>query len=452
MYEEKKGTNFLIGDIIIKLITFFLIFFALFIVFYSIKQLSKTNNETSLYSENLNNMKTAAFEHYTSNKLPIKVGESKTVSLGDMVDQKLLYDFTENGKNCDLQNSFVKATKTSDENYALKVLLSCKEKEDYLVTTIEKKADCLDCKEVIKEVIKEELKDKEIVNKNTENKGKVTETNKTNNKSSTTTSSGSTNKQTSTQNVTKTVIIKNYYSQTNITIPCEGCTSVKPEVKPEPPKKVKWYKHEIKSKELHYDYCLTKTCEYYTTSWVSTDRLQNYTYTLKIKDSYLFKDEHIKLYSHSYFRTSLIDYKNYLNNRSIDLEVVNNNTYYNVYNINEYQLRDSSLTRDNFTYNISNPYKKGNYYYVDVTIRIKNFNNVSPFYFSNAGKNIYFVPFKFSVSHLEDKYCFSDKSSNKLYYQGYIYTNPHYKYTSSYKWTTSINEPNMTYTGIWEYR
>ena len=68
------------------------------------------------YINNINTMKDAAFEYFTVSNLPEKVGGTAELTLGQMVNQKLLIDFTNDGDICDLDESYIRATKTADGN------------------------------------------------------------------------------------------------------------------------------------------------------------------------------------------------------------------------------------------------------------------------------------------------------------------------------------------------
>ena len=70
-------------------------------------------------------MKDAAREYFTVSKLPKKVGESTTLTLGEMIDKSMVVELTDgNGKKCDTTASYVKVTKIDDE-YEMIVTLTC---------------------------------------------------------------------------------------------------------------------------------------------------------------------------------------------------------------------------------------------------------------------------------------------------------------------------------------
>jgi hypothetical protein len=138
MYEE-SNRNILSGwlGFILKLVLLAIFVFILCWLF-TRNSGNKVVLEKNYFGENITSMKEAAMEYYTSSKLPAKVGETKKISLNEMLNQKLLVDFTDNGKQCNTSESYTQVTKTADNNYALKVSLTCGKESDYIVTTIEK--------------------------------------------------------------------------------------------------------------------------------------------------------------------------------------------------------------------------------------------------------------------------------------------------------------------------
>ena len=99
-----------------------------------------------VYIENIGLMKEAGFEYFKGSNLPSNVGDTKEISLREMIDAKLIVDFKDqNGKSCNLVDSYVRTTKTLDNEYAMKVNLVCDSKSDYIVTSIANNIVCKDC-------------------------------------------------------------------------------------------------------------------------------------------------------------------------------------------------------------------------------------------------------------------------------------------------------------------
>ena len=142
MYEEgNKKLSLNWGSLAIKLV---ILAVAVFVICLIITRFTNNDNSTnslamdnSEYISNITAMKNAAFEYFTSSNLPEKVGATEKLTLSQMLNQKLLIDFSEDGDICDINSSYVQTTKTADGNYALKVSLDCGDKSDFIVTTIE---------------------------------------------------------------------------------------------------------------------------------------------------------------------------------------------------------------------------------------------------------------------------------------------------------------------------
>ena len=90
-----------------------------------------------IYNDNLNAMKEVSEKYFTGDKLPANTGSSTTIKLQDMLDKKLITSFTDKNNNaCSATNSYAQVTKTDNNNYVLKVQLSCDEKTDYVLENL----------------------------------------------------------------------------------------------------------------------------------------------------------------------------------------------------------------------------------------------------------------------------------------------------------------------------
>ena len=140
MTEERRyGINWV--DLIIKVVL--LILFVLLICWlFPMPKLDTFYDK--VFNENIQTMKTAARDYYTVDRLPSSIGETKSMSLKQLVDNKLVLDFSDkNGNACDTANSYVQVTKTLDSEYALKVQLTCGDESDYIIDTIGCNGACL---------------------------------------------------------------------------------------------------------------------------------------------------------------------------------------------------------------------------------------------------------------------------------------------------------------------
>ena len=135
-YEDDNNVKLKIDwkNLILKLILILLVILLIIWIF----PMPKLDTFYSkVYNDNLNTMKEASENYFTSDKLPSKTGDSVTIKLQDMLDKKLVTNFTDKNNNqCSSTNSFATVTKTDNSNYVLKVQLSCDEKTDYILENL----------------------------------------------------------------------------------------------------------------------------------------------------------------------------------------------------------------------------------------------------------------------------------------------------------------------------
>ncbi len=125
--EEKRGLT--IKDLLIRLILI-IIFIFLLIWLFPMPDLKPLNNQ--IFADNIDRMKDVAKSYYTLERLPKNINESKKMTLREMIDNKLILPLTDsNGKYCSEDDSYVEITKLENE-YIIKVNLSCSDKQDYI--------------------------------------------------------------------------------------------------------------------------------------------------------------------------------------------------------------------------------------------------------------------------------------------------------------------------------
>lgn len=143
-YESKKD-GFSIKDIIVQLLFIVLFVFILIWLFPTKNSLNgkfdsidKVNEKfdvltNRIFNDNLQTMKDAAINYYTTPRLPKNVNDVKSMTLREMLKEKLLVEFKDaNNKSCDLDDSYVEVTKLDDE-FLLKVNLSCTDNDAYIL-------------------------------------------------------------------------------------------------------------------------------------------------------------------------------------------------------------------------------------------------------------------------------------------------------------------------------
>ena len=143
MYEERKD-QFSLRDVILQIlfvILFILILIWLFPTKGDIKKISGGTDigdaldplYSQVFNENIKTMKEAAISYYTNSRLPKNVGDKVSMTLGQMMDNKIVLSIIDsNNKQCDKTDSYVEVTKLDDE-YELKIYLSCSDATDYII-------------------------------------------------------------------------------------------------------------------------------------------------------------------------------------------------------------------------------------------------------------------------------------------------------------------------------
>jgi len=155
MYEERRE-SFSVRDLILQVLFIVLFVFILIWLFPTkdyMKKYIKDNNKgnstqiiqsdfdvdqlavlyNQIFANNVVAMKEAAVGYYTTDRLPAKVGQSDKMTLQQMYDKHLVLKLTDkNGNACDVNKSYVSVTKYENE-YQMKVNLSCGSEEDYII-------------------------------------------------------------------------------------------------------------------------------------------------------------------------------------------------------------------------------------------------------------------------------------------------------------------------------
>lgn len=149
---EKRGypiTNFIIKLVLVVIVILLLVWLVPKIIAPNFS--SNSNNTSSckgsttcevkgldaltsqIFADNLERMKDAAITYYTADRLPTEVGDSRQMTLSDMIGKKLITPLIDkNNKAVDVEKSYVKITKMNDE-YLLKINIKDSEKEDYIL-------------------------------------------------------------------------------------------------------------------------------------------------------------------------------------------------------------------------------------------------------------------------------------------------------------------------------
>ena len=161
MYNERRD-SFSLKDAILQIL-FVVLFVFLMLWLFPSKQYIDDAVEPfydRIFMENILIMKDAAKGYYTNERLPQTVGDKASMTLGKMIDEKLVLPLKDsNGELCDEDDSYVEVTK-KDNEYVMKVNLKCSEQENYILVYM----GCYDyCETDICEKNEEDVKTPEII-------------------------------------------------------------------------------------------------------------------------------------------------------------------------------------------------------------------------------------------------------------------------------------------------
>lgn len=462
MTEERRyGINWV--DLIIKVIL--LVLFVLLIVWlFPMPKLDTFYDK--VFNDNIQTMKSAAREYFTVDRLPEKIGETKTMSLEQLLNNKLILDFSDkNGNACDTKNSYVQVTKTLDSEYALKVSLTCGDETDYIIDTIGCNGTCLLSDVNNADKAAKTTDDKDTDDEYTEDvkfsgsKGKNSKYNGVTsayyNPFTTTKNTSGTNTHTS----TTTTIYKNNTSSSDNTSQVNNKSTVTINRK----EKTAYYEQakvrtsygnwvegygsgnvDRKTEKVDYYYYTrnngynNRTSEYRTTSWLAANEYYNgksYSYELQLTDI-PSSVNNVSMVTNRYFYSN--DYAAYINNRNSNVYMSGNDMLSNTNNRNASTFANSALKSNNFTYSLSNPYKTNGVWRVRVYISIRNNSYVPAYYDSYLNRDIYFVPVYFKVSYgSAASNRVLDTAANSYKYSGYTRT---YAYSDTKYYHRTLHE------------
>lgn len=429
-----------------------------------------------IYSENLKNMKEAAKDYYTTERLPKNTGDTVSMTLGEMLDKNLILPLSDSeGNQCDEEESYVEVTKM-DEEYILKTNLKCGSNDNYLLVHM----GCYDyCDEEICEnadtietsVGKVYTTGSGSTNANTATSGTTTGENKVINNNNTTINNNNTT-------------INNSTTNNNITIkPTESTTPDEPDEPNQPNEPTKVTTTYYEYREVTVDTITTKTkmCKYhpvttesetfYTLGYTSATNYGNdidYPFGIELPEGAY--DPYIKSIKAGYDYFNYSEYRelkndgrifNYTSSAPIPNGVTNMPSNIASYSLTSDHISHVLVYRYTDTKGLRLRNLSGDKYKIDYSFILdideiqKSANkNELKSYSSNMGK-IYYVPIKFVVGydmvstktktkecdelstlesqHIVKRYTETDEKEVKTY--------------GNYKWTTNPNLKNVEYSG-----
>lgn len=137
MYEENRRFSWT-GLFIRIIIVVIFVLFTIWLLSLSMKNTTKGMSDSlnvltdNIFKENIDRMKEVGKEYFTTERLPEKIGEVKTLTLDDMYKKNLILEVKDkNGKACSAKNSYVAVEKLETE-YQMKVYLECGSEKDFI--------------------------------------------------------------------------------------------------------------------------------------------------------------------------------------------------------------------------------------------------------------------------------------------------------------------------------
>ena len=126
----ENGRSYFFRDLIVKILLVLLFIFLLMWLF-PMPNLNPLYDK--VFTQNISTMTDAAKGYFTVSRLPQKEGETKKLTLEDMINNKMIIEFTDSdGKTCDIKESYVEVTKKNGE-YIFKTNLVCSNQSDYVI-------------------------------------------------------------------------------------------------------------------------------------------------------------------------------------------------------------------------------------------------------------------------------------------------------------------------------
>ena len=126
----ENGRSYFFRDLIVKILLVLLFVFLLMWLF-PMPDMNPLYDK--IYTQNMTSMTDAAKSYFTVSRLPQKEGETKKLTLEDMINNKMIIEFTDSeGKKCNVKESYVEVTKKNGE-YIFKTNLVCGSQSDYVI-------------------------------------------------------------------------------------------------------------------------------------------------------------------------------------------------------------------------------------------------------------------------------------------------------------------------------
>ena len=126
----ERERSYFIRDLIVKIL---LVLLFVFLLMWLLPMPNMKPLYDKVFSQNVSTMTNAAKAYYNTTRLPQEEGETKKLTLRDMLNNKMIIEFTDSdGKTCNPDASYVEVTKQGKE-YVFKTNLSCSSQSDYVI-------------------------------------------------------------------------------------------------------------------------------------------------------------------------------------------------------------------------------------------------------------------------------------------------------------------------------
>lgn len=124
--EESKKIFTLKADYVSILIKLGIFLVIAFVIIFTVTKM-KNGSQKNSFASNMEKMKEVAYTYYkVESHRPISISEEVSMTLGDMEEGSLIKELVDKKKNvCSKDYSYVSLTKKEEENYEMKVYLSC---------------------------------------------------------------------------------------------------------------------------------------------------------------------------------------------------------------------------------------------------------------------------------------------------------------------------------------
>jgi len=338
---EEKKINWL--SLFIKVI---IIFVFVIIVIWLISKIINRNKLSESFINNINNMQEKSKEYFKTIDLPLERGQNIKITLKEMLEKDLLDDSNKNIENsCDLNKSYSNITREK-EKYIIETTLKCGKEKETIITNLNLK-ECRNCAEN-----KDKITDKEE-NEAQSNGSNISEQNKEN-----------------------TITYYEHVKETTTY--------------------TKWMKGNKTGNNIEnkYEYYAISSKEYYSIGVANKKDIKDgeVTYTLKLNNVPNEKYYFTTIKESEYFDVE--EKEKYIKEKNITLK---SNDKIDVDKIEKHSLKE-----EHYTYKLSPYYRKGSFY-VDVTIKIKNTNNIEAYQNNKINSQLYLIPIKFVVRFASNK-------------------------------------------------